>query len=80
MSYGEENCKIVCGSTEFEYRLISQKSELDLVEPTDNMTLKLSAQGRSNSDTNREEWTYNDVTTTLKDFTWGGDGWQGSLK
>ena len=79
MSYGEENCKIVCGSTEFEYRLISQKSELDLVEPTDNMTLKLSAQGRSNSDTNREEWTYNDVTTTLKDFTWGGDGWQGSF-
>ena len=78
MSYGEENCEIVCGSTTFQFRLISQKSDLDLSEPTDNMTLKLSAQGRSNADTNKTEWTYNNVTTEMSGFNWGGDGWQGT--
>lgn len=78
MSYGEENCEIVCGTTTFPFRLISQKSDLELSEPTDNMTLKLSAQGRSNADTNKTEWTYNDVTTEMTDFNWGGDGWQGT--
>ena len=78
MSYGEENCEIVCGTTHFPFRLISQKSDLELIEPTDNMTLKLSAQGRSNADTNKTEWTYNDVTTELSGFNWGGDGWQGT--
>lgn len=78
MSYGEENCEIVCGTTHFPFRLISQKSDLELVEPTDNMTLKLDAQGRSNSDTNKTEWTYKDVTTELSGFNWGGDGWQGT--
>lgn len=78
MSYGTENCQIVCGSTTFDFNLISSQSDLDLSEPTDNMTLKLSAQGRSNSDTNKDEWTYGDTTTDLTDFNWGGDGWTGT--
>lgn len=79
MSYGVENCKITCGTTEFNFNLISTKSELDLSEPTDNLTLKLSAQGRSNNDTNKEEWVDGKTTTELKGFTWGGDGWMGSV-
>ena len=77
MSYGTENCKIVCGSTEFDFNLISEKSDLELEEPTDNMVLKLNAQGRSNGDTNRDEWKYNDITTTMTGFNYGGDGWTG---
>ena len=77
MSYGTENCKIVCDGTEFNFNLISEKSDLELEEPTDNMVLKLNAQGRSNGDTNRDEWTYGDVTTTMSGFNYGGDGWTG---
>lgn len=77
MSYGTEACKIVCGSTEFHFNLISQKSDLNLTEPTDNLMLKLTAQGRSNNDTNKEEWTYKGITTDMKGFNWGGDGWTG---
>ena len=42
------------------------------------MTLKLSAQGRSNSDVNREEWSYNGIRTLFEGFKWGGDGWIGN--
>lgn len=78
MSYGIEACKIVCGSTTFNFNLISSKSDLNLSEPTDNLVLKLSAQGRSNNDTNKTEWSYNEITTQMTGFNWGGDGWTGS--
>ena len=77
-NYGEEQCKIVVGDTTYNFRLIAEKSDLNLSEPTDGMTLKLSAQGRSNSDVNREEWSYNGIRTLFEGFKWGGDGWIGN--
>lgn len=78
MNYGTETCKLVCDTLEYFFNLNVTKSDLNLVEPTDGMQLKLSAQGRSNSDTNREEWTYEDITTEFSGFNWGGDGWIGN--
>lgn len=75
MNFGEEQCRIVCGGTTYSYRLIVSKSNLDISEPTDNLTLKLSAQGRTNQDTNKENWGYGDITTEFIGFKWGGDGW-----
>lgn len=81
MNYGTETCKFVCGALEYFFNLNVTKSDLNLVEPTDGMQLKLSAQGRSNSDTNKEEWTYEDITTEFSGFNWGGDGWiDGALR
>lgn len=78
---GEEQCRIVVGDTTYNFRLIAEKSDLNLSEPTDGLTLKLSAQGRSNSDVNREEWTYNGIRTVFEGFKWGGDGWMaGALR
>ena len=76
-NYGEEQCRIVVGSTAYSFRLIAEKSDLNISEPTDGMTLKLTAQGRSNSDVNREEWNYNGIQTVFEGFKWGGDGWTG---
>lgn len=78
MNYGTSACKFVCGTTEYHFNLNVTKSDLNLVEPTDGMQLKLTAQGRSNSDTNREEWTYENITTEFSGFNWGGDGWIGT--
>ena len=77
-NYGEEQCRIVVGDTTYNFRLIAEKSDLNLSEPTDGLTLKLTAQGRSNSDVNREEWTYNGIRTVFEGFKWGGDGWTGT--
>lgn len=76
-NYGEEQCKIVVGATTFNFRIIAEKSDLNISEPTDGLTLKLTAQGRSNSDVNREEWSYNGIKTVFEGFKWGGDGWTG---
>lgn len=77
MTDGETLCKVTCGNTTYTYGLRVSGSAIDLTEPTDNMALKLSAAGRSNEDTNREEWKYKNVTTKLSGFKWGGDGWMG---
>lgn len=66
---------IVCEDVTFLFDLKVVESSLNIVDPTDSMALKLSAQGKSNSDINYNEWTYKDITTTLTGFKWGGDGW-----
>ena len=78
VNYGEEQCRIVVGDTTYNFRLIAEKSDLNVSEPTDGLTLKLTAQGRSNSDVNREEWSYNGIQTVFEGFKWGGDGWTGN--
>ena len=76
-NYGAEEGRLVCGRSEYPFRILAEKSDLNISEPTDGMVLKLSAQGRSNSDVNREEWSYNGIQTVFEGFKWGGDGWTG---
>jgi len=75
MTSGNISCRMVCGSTQYTYTLAVAESELSITEPLDNMTLKLSAMGRSNNDVNRNEWGFNGVQTLFNGFKWGGDGW-----
>lgn len=75
MTFGEQSCRIVCGNTTYHYKMQVSKSELNLTEPTDSLRLKLSAQGRTNSDTNKNEWSFNAIRTVFEGFKWGGDGW-----
>ncbi len=81
MNAGVVQCSMVCGTGQYVFSLEVSKSDLQIMEPTDNMVLKLSATGRSNSDVNREEWRYNDIETVFTGFKWGGDGWMnGALR
>ncbi|MCC8146120.1 MAG: CotH kinase family protein, partial [Bacteroidales bacterium] len=75
MNYGTESCKIICGNTEYSYNVIASKSDLILNEPTDNLQLKLTAEGRTNNDINKTQWTYGDISTEFSGIKWGGDGW-----
>jgi hypothetical protein len=75
MESGTVSARMECGSTQYTFNLNVTESDLAITEPTDNMTLKLSAMGRTNSDVNRNEWTFNDIQTLLENFMWGGDGW-----
>ena len=75
MTAGSTQCRMQCGATQYTYTLEVSQSELAIDEPTDNMTLKLSATGRSNSDINRNEWSYKGIQTVFTGFKWGGDGW-----
>lgn len=75
MTIGTVEHKIVCGETTYIYDVEVSKTDLTIEEPLDNMSLYLTATGKSNNDTNKESWVYNDITTSFEGFTWGGDGW-----
>lgn len=74
---GEAACRIVCGGTEYGYALRVEQSGIDLSEPADGLRLKLTAEGRTNADTAREEWTYGGISTEFEGFNWVGNGWTG---
>ena len=78
MNYGKEACKIVCGNTEYTFDLVVEKSDLNLVRPTDGLQIELKAQGRTNADTNKDVWENNGFSVTFDGFNWGGNGWVGN--
>ncbi len=81
MEPGQQICRISCEGTQFFYELHVNESELNVKEPKDNLQLRLTAQGRSNNDANKDEWSYEGVRTEFKGFKWGGDGWMnGALR
>lgn len=50
-------------------------SSNNIVAETDNLQLYLSAQGRSNDEKVPNQWNYNGITTTFKNFNWKSNGW-----
>ncbi|MCS2763039.1 hypothetical protein NXV13_22195 [Bacteroides ovatus] len=46
-------------------------------ETTAGLVLKLSAAGRSNSESDPGAWDYGDIHTTFSGFDWSSNGWTG---
>lgn len=56
--------------------VVAESGDVDINEVTDSLLLKLSAKGRSNSETNPAVWTYGNITTTFNNFDWNAiSGW-----
>ena len=66
-----------CGTTEYKLNVKVTESGIDLSEATAGLVLKLTAAGRSNSESNPAEWRYNDVQTVFEGFDWQSNGWTG---
>ncbi len=53
-----------------------EQGDVNIEEVTSGLLLKLSAKGRSNSETNPGTWEYNGITTTFNGFKWNEkSGW-----
>lgn len=50
-------------------------SGIDIEPVTDNLVLYLSSSGKSNADSDRDTWTYNNITTEFSNFNWVNTGW-----
>ncbi len=72
---GELKLKIKTGSIYKEFVLSVKEVILKTTEKTEGLQLYLTSKNRIN-DTNKENWSYNDITTTFTNFTWVKDGWQ----
>ena len=74
---GEINMKFKTGDTEYPFYIDVSESGIDLQETTDGLVLKLSAAGRSNSESDPGAWDYGDIHTTFEGFDWNSNGWTG---
>lgn len=79
---GRNELMFKCGRTEYPFNINVVKSSIDIAETTYGLQMKLTADGRSNSEANPAEWSYNSIKTTFNDrFDWSSNGWTGkSLK
>lgn len=75
-SYGDRLLKLVAGNTEYNITLKVDQTDITIDEITDGLVLSLQALGRSNSDANRDKWTYGSYETTFTGFNWNNlSGW-----
>ena len=49
---------------------------IDVEAETENLVLHLNAQGRSNNESTRSTWEYENISATLTGFQWAFDGWK----
>ena len=66
---------ITCGSVSKTFNINVTESPI-IVEPeTQDLELYLTSQNRSNSDTNKEEWKFNEIAAVFSGFNWKNNGW-----
>ena len=73
---GNKNLKIKVGDVEYVIPTKVKETEMKLQEITNNLVLSFDALGRSNNNSNRNEWTDGEHTGTLTGFNWNNtSGW-----
>ena len=66
-----------CGATEYPFSVEVTESGIDLSEATSGLQMKLTAAGRSNTESDPAEWSFNGVQTAFEGFDWQSNGWTG---
>lgn len=72
---GPLDMKIVVGKVEKEFSLTVEDSGIDVHAETNDLSLYLTAQGRSNNEEDPSIWKYNDIFAQLAGFNFVSDGW-----
>lgn len=67
--------RIKYGNISKIHSLTVVESALKIEAETNDLELLLSAEGRSNNETNPAQWTYGDITTTFTNMNWNSVGW-----
>lgn len=81
MEQGTASMQFVCGTTSYNFFVEVSESDLDIGEAVQGLVMKLTANGRSNGESNPAQWTSGDVTTTFEGVDWKTSGWiDNSLK
>lgn len=73
---GDLELSITCGATVKRFVVPITESSIDVSATTNNLTLHLTAYGRSNSEAEPQVWEYGDTSASLSNFNFTSDGWQ----
>lgn len=74
---GTEAMKFKTGETDYLFNIEVVESDIDLIEVTDSLRVRLSAAGRSNAEGNPGVWEFEGITTDFHGFDWSNNGWTG---
>ncbi len=58
-----------------EFDVLVNEAQINVEAVTNNLHLYLNAKNRTNSDSNKENWSYKDIKATLTNFNWNTNGW-----
>ena len=72
---GALSLKLKAGITEYPIGIQVDPSDIDITDTTANLELKLTASGRSNTESDPATWEYGDVRTEFRGFNFDGNGW-----
>ena len=73
---GDLTLTISCGETVKTFVVPIIESSIDVSAVTNNLSLYLSAYGRSNNEAEPQTWEYGDIAASLRNFNFKSDGWQ----
>lgn len=73
--FGALTLTITCGNTSKTFNVNVTESPIVVEPESQDLELYLSSQNRSNSDTDRETWNYNNIAATFSGFNWKNNGW-----
>ena len=76
LTHGEKSFTITCRSVTKTFAITVTQSEAEIGAVTEDLSLYLTAQGRSNQEEHPETWQYNLISATLTGFNYVNDGWQ----
>ena len=75
-SYGVKSLRIEAGVTTYEAQVNISQSSINLVEITENLQLDFRAANKSNSDADKDRWSYGSYNGTFTGFNWNEtSGW-----
>ena len=80
MTQGAVAVKLMCGETSIAFNVEVESSGLDIGEATQGLEMKLTASGRSNTESaeTRQTWENNGHGSTFESVDWATSGWDGN--
>jgi len=72
---GELTLSVSCGATTATHTLYVNQSTIDVEAETADLELYLTSMGRSNAETNKNEWKFGNISATMSGFNWATNGW-----
>ena len=76
LTHGQKSFTITCRSVTKTFTITVTQSEAEIGAVTEDLSLYLTAQGRSNQEEHPETWQYNLISANLTGFNFVNDGWQ----
>lgn len=73
---GNKTLRLVSGETEYSIPVIVSPTSMAISNITNGLEFDFNSVGRSNTDSNKDKWSYNDYTGTFSGFKWNEtSGW-----